>query len=119
MYKNPNNPEMEKDINERIALNGSLELSMAEYIGDALFNAIPQDHKAIAAQLLLISKIKQNCLKSSYSESELLGKTAVIKLGRQLAEVVVKYIKDIPGYEEIIDKIIAEIKLSIMECKNE
>lgn len=115
MYKNPNNPEMERDINARIELNGSLELSMAEHILDALFNAIPQDNKAIGAQLLLISKIKGNLLKQSYNESELLGKLACQKLGRHFAEIIAKYVKD----EEIIDKITAEIKLSIMECKNE
>ncbi|MGA2796111.1 MAG: hypothetical protein ABSE63_00900 [Thermoguttaceae bacterium] len=120
MYKNKNNPAMEANINERMALNGSLELSMAEYIGDALFNAIPQDHKAIAAQLLLISKIKQNCLKSSYSESELLGKAAVIQYSKKMVEIFCKYLVGrFDGWELVADDIVKELTEILKQTKNE
>lgn len=120
MYKNPNNPEMERDINERMALNGSLELSMAEYIGDALFNAIPQDHKAIAAQLLLISKIKANCLKAAYNESELLGKPAVIQFAKQMVAIFCKHLVGrFEGWELVADDIVKELEEILKQTKND
>jgi len=120
MYKNPNNPEMEKDINERIALNGSLELSMAEYILDALFNAIPQDHKAIGAQLLLVSKIKQNCLKSAFNESELLGTPAVIQFAQKMVAIFCKHLVGrFDGWELVADDIVKELKVILEQTKNE
>jgi len=120
MYKNPNDPKMEKDINERIALNGSNELSIAEYILDELCATNPRDNKAISAQLILVSKIKQNCLKSAYNESELLGKPAVIKLAKMLVEVILRNIKNrFDGWELVIDTIAKETLTLVQDAKNE
>jgi hypothetical protein len=120
MYKNPDNPELERDINARMELNGSQELSMAEYVLDKLFNAVPQDQKSLSAQLLLVSKIKQNCLKSAYNESNLLGKDAVVKLAKMLVEVILRNIKNrFDGWELVIDTIAKETLQLTQDAKNE
>jgi hypothetical protein len=115
LYKNPNNKKMEDSVNERMAENGSLELSIAEYILEELCSADPPDLKAIGAQLALVSKIKKACLQNSFNLNELLGRPALQRLVQRMLGIIRANVQD----AVCMDNIAQEMGNALANTKND
>lgn len=48
----------------------------------------------------------------------LLNKSAVVKLGQSLSQIIVEELRDVPGYEQLVDRINERMLVAIAELQN-
>ena len=68
--------------------------------------------------LLTVEKLTKSLHQMEQSLGNLLNKSAVVKLGQSLSKIIVEELRDVPGYEAVVDRINERMLVSIAELQN-
>jgi hypothetical protein len=74
---------------------------------------------AVQQATLTIERLTKTLHQMEQSLGSLLSKTTVMKLGQSISSVIVEELRDVPGYEQIVDRINDRIATAIMSAQNE
>lgn len=67
---------------------------------------------------LTLDKLVKSCHTLEQSLGDLLSKQAVLRLGQALCEIVIEELQDVPGHEDIIDRIVDRLFPAIGSAQN-
>ena len=94
------------------------EISLTRMLIEERFNVIDCESDLLAAigglntLLLTVERLVKSAHTIEQNLGSLLAKSSVLVMGRQIVEVIVEELQDVPGYEEIVDR----ISERIVEC---
>jgi hypothetical protein len=97
------------DLSDSIALTKTLIESAA----NAGQSVLVKDLLNVLANLTKAHRLEQ------VRAGELLNKNACRRLGRDLAEIVADELQDIPGFEDIVDRVLARVGTAIAAAHND
>jgi len=97
------------------------EISLTRILIEERFNVIENESDLLAAigglntLLLTVERLVKSAHTIEQNLGSLLAKSSVLVMGRQIVEVIVEELHDMPGYEEVVDR----ISERIVECISE
>ena len=106
-----------KSLREEIAIVRMLlqeRLNLIRNEGDLLSNFGP-----VQQATLTIERLTKTLFQMEQGLGSLLSKTTVMKLGQSISSIIVEELRDVPGYEQIVDRINDRIATAIMGAQNE
>lgn len=68
--------------------------------------------------LLTLERLMKTCHTLEQSLGQLVGKPALIDLGRQLCQIVVRHLEGVPNYEQLVDAIITDMAAAFQNLNN-
>jgi len=101
------------------------EISITRMLIEERFNAIKCESDLLAAigglntLLLTVERLVRSAHAIEQNLGSLLAKSSVLVMGRQIVEIIVEELQDVPGYEEIVDRISKRIVQNITEQRSE
>ncbi len=112
------------DLSEHDALKSLRdEVAMARMLLEERFNLIQNESELLAAcgqlntMLLTIERLVAACHKLDSSLGGLLAKPTLLGIAESIVEILLKELKDIPGHEQIVDKISDQILSVIIKAR--
>jgi hypothetical protein len=100
------------------------EIALARMLIERRFNLIQNDADLIGAcaplntLLLTVERLVKSAHAIEKSLGTLLARTAVLRVGQQVCQIIVDRLEGIPNYEQIVDAIIADIVATISKTDN-
>lgn len=91
------------------------EIAIARMLIEERFNLIQTDSDLITAcgtlnsLLLTVERLVQSAHKLEQNLGSLLAKPTLLALGNELVTIVIEELKDIPNYEEVVDRISSRV----------
>jgi len=94
------------------------ELALARSLCEQAVNA---GHHALAANLLAtIAKLSSAATAQKVRLGELLEKEAVMRLGKELVDLVTNVVRDrFPGWEDALDQLADQVVVTVEQARNE
>jgi hypothetical protein len=74
---------------------------------------------AVQQATLTIERLTKTLHQMEQSLGSLLSKTTVMKLGQSISSIIVEELRNVPGYEQIVDRINDRIAAAIVSAQNE
>lgn len=100
------------------------EIGLARMLIEKRFDLIRNDNDLLAAcapintMLLTVERLVKSAHTIEQNLGSLLAKTAVLKLGQQLCEIVIEELTGVDNYEAIVDRITDRIVETIAKAEN-
>jgi hypothetical protein len=125
------NPDLQKRLNRQAGIEQvrSLreEVHLARVMVEARLDMIEPDNKgdmlaafsSVNTLLQTIEKLVSSCHRMEVSLGSLLSKSSVFSLGQDIVGILAEELKDIDGYEHLIDRISERMVTAISEQQNE
>ena len=101
------------------------EIAIVRMLIEERLNLVRDENDLISAfgpiqqAFLTVERLMKTLHQMEQSLGSLLSKQAVIKLGQSISSVIIDELKDIDGYEEIVDRINERLVSLIAEAQNE
>lgn len=106
-----------KSLREEIAI---VRMFLEERIGLIRNdNDLLSAFSAVQQATLTIERLTKTLHQMEQSLGSLLSKTTVMKLGQSISSIIVEELRDVPGYEGIVDRINDRIATAIVSAQNE
>lgn len=100
------------------------EIALARMLIERRFNLIRDDADLIAAcgslntLLLTVERLVKSAHAIEKSLGTLLARSAVLRVGQQICQIIVDRLEGIPNYEQIVDAVITDIVATIAKTDN-
>ena len=100
------------------------EIALIRMLIEERMNLIGNENDFLSAfgpvqqALLTVEKLTKSLHQMEQSLGNLLSKSAIVKLGQSLSQIIVEELRDVPGYEEVVDRINERMLVSIAELQN-
>lgn len=100
------------------------EIALARLLVEKRLNACKTDDELISAagpintMLLTLERLVKSAHTIEQNLGTLLAKTAVLKLGQSMCQIVVEELEDVDGYEKIVDRITQRLIDTVSKANN-
>lgn len=100
------------------------EIAMARVLTEKRFNLIKTDADLLSAcgplntMLLTIERLIKTCHATEQSLGVLLGRATVLNLASQLCQIMIDELQDVPGFEEIVERVSERLVASVLKANN-